>query len=463
MATIRERGNQFLTRFFSGRDISYRFVFALLIPVVIDQFFLVSFNFINTSMISSSGTAAISAVNMVGSLNIFLVQFFVAIGLGGTVLIAQHYGHKDYAILGKLVNGTVYGAILVATLLAIVFMVLHEQILTALFGRADPGVLDDAATYLMGILISYPFQAVVEGTNGSLRGVGRTKTSLQLSLTMNAIYLGFNIVFVSWLKMGVIGLAISLNISRVLAAGLAIWMLYRNRAIFNMRLQILKRINFATVRQVILVAIPFAAESIFFNGGKIIMQIMIVSLGTDMIAANAIGGSWIQLSEIIPSALGTALVPIVGQSMGRRNTHDARKLTKSFVILGMILFLTVDLILLPIFPVGIQIFNPPAAIVPVIFRMYLICLVMHCLTWPISFVLPNALRAAGDGKFTTTVSLLSMWLFRLGIGYLVGIVWGYGLVGIYLVMSLEWGVRGTIFLLRFRGKKWYEKNLLKSV
>lgn len=462
MSRIRQRGSALLTRFFSGQDISYRFVFALLIPVVIDQFFLVSFNFINTSMISSSGTAAISAVNMVGSVNIFLVQFFVAIGLGGTVLISQHYGHKDYQMLAKIVNGAVYGAVLVAIVLAAVFMSLHRQILALLFGHADQAVLDGAATYMVGILLSYPFQAVVEGTNGSLRGVGRTKTSLQLSLTMNAIYLAFNILFVSILQMGIIGLTISLNISRILAAGLAIWMLYRNRAIFNLRMRTLKHPSFAMIRKVIIVAIPFAAESTFFNGGKIIMQMMIVSLGTNMIAANAIGGSWIQLSEIMPSALSTALVPIVGQSIGRRNIHDARKLTKSFVVLGMILFITVDLLLLPLFPIGIQLFNPPAAIVPVIFQFYLITIVMHCLVWSLSFVLPSALRAAGDGPFTTTVSLLSMWLFRIGVGYYVGIVMGYGLVGIYLIMCLEWGIRGFIFLLRFRGEKWYQKNFIKE-
>ncbi|MFN6735472.1 hypothetical protein ACK4CJ_02785 [Enterococcus gallinarum] len=52
-----------------------------------------------------------------------------------------------------------------------------------------------------------------------------------------------------------------------------------------------------------------------------------------------------------------------------------------------------------------------------------------------------------------------MWIFRIGMGYLVGIVWGYGLTGIYFVMTLEWGVRGLIFLLRFRGKKWHHHQL----
>lgn len=60
-------------------------------------------------MISSSGEAAISAVNMVGSINVFLIQIFVAVGLGGTVLIAQYFGRGEHQMLGKVVNGTVFG------------------------------------------------------------------------------------------------------------------------------------------------------------------------------------------------------------------------------------------------------------------------------------------------------------------------------------------------------------------
>ena len=137
------------------------------------------------------------------------------------------------------------------------------------------------------------------------------------------------------------------------------------------------RIQIPLIARVLKVSIPFAAESIFFNGGKIIIQTMIVSFGTNVIAANAIASSWIQISEIVPSALATSLVPIVGQCIGRGNIVDARKLTKTFVITGMIAFLLVDLSLLPFFPLGMKLFNPPAAILPDIYRLYLIAIVMH--------------------------------------------------------------------------------------
>lgn len=445
---------------FSGEGIPFHFVVSLVIPVVVDQFFLVAFNFINTSMISSSGTAAISAVNIVGSLHFFLVNLFTAVGLGGTVLISQYVGRRDHKQLSKVTSGTVFGAVLMALLVTVTMLLMRDTVLHLLFGSAEAQVLANAKIYMTGLLLMYPMQAVVEGTNGSLRGVGRTKSSLKLSLLMNAIYIVCNFILVSMLRMGVTGLAISVNISRFIAMLFAFYTLYVNQGLFRLKKKDFTRPSFAIIRRVITVSVPFAAESLFFNGGKIIIQMMIVSFGTNVIATNAIASSWIQLSEIIPNALVTSLVPIVGQCIGQRNIKDARKLTKSFVLLGMLAFIVVDLSLLPFFHLGMGLFHPPAEIIPNIFQLYLIALTMHFLTWSVGFILPAALRAAGDAKFTTVTSLLSMWIFRIGMGFLFGVVLGYGLTGIYAVMTVEWGVRGTIFLLRFRGKKWYQHELI---
>lgn len=388
-------------------------------------------------MISSSGEAAISAVNMVGSINVFLIQIFVAVGLGGTVLIAQYFGRGEHQMLDKVVNGTVFGAVLVATSLALLFLLGHRLILDLLFGDAAPAVMSQARLYMVDVLISYPFEAIVEGTNGSLRGIGRTRSSLQLSLAMNLLNLLFNFIFIVYFKMGVLGLVVSLNLSRWLASSFALVTLDHLRELFFMKWSSMTHIDFRMIKRVVVVCIPFAAESFFFNGGKIIMQMMIVSLGTQVIATNAIATSWVQLSEIVPSALGTALVPIVGQSIGRHNLKDARKITKSFLVTGILAYVMGELLLLASFNRAIELFHPSAIIKPRIFELYLIFAVGHLLFWCFSFTLPSTLRAAGDAKFTTVVSLLTMWVIRVGIGYIVGIILGYGLPGIYLVWVYE--------------------------
>ena len=79
---------------------------------------------------------------------------------------------------------------------------------------------------------------------------------------------------------------------------------------------------------------------------------------------------------------------------------------------------------------------------------------MGMLIWPLSFTLPQALRAAGDTRFTMVVSSVSMWTMRVGFGILLGRVLGFGVVGIWMAMFADWFLRIAFFLPRFHGHKW---------
>jgi Na+-driven multidrug efflux pump len=164
--------------------------------------------------------------------------------------------------------------------------------------------------------------------------------------------------------------------------------------------------------------------------------------------------------QIGPNALGIASVTIVGQSIGQRNIGDARKFTKSLIGLSSIYFVITTGLLIPIFPLLIKMFNPPAEIVPTIFTLIIIGAIAQPFLWSPSFIMPAALRAAGDSNFTSIASLLSMWLLRVILGYFLGITLGFGIIGVWVAMIIEWGCRGLIFYLRFKGKKWYAHKLV---
>lgn len=347
-------------------------------------------------MISSAGTETVSVVSMVGSLHFFLVNTFTAVGLGGTVLMAQYFAKKERKQHSKVCSGTVYGTVFLACSVSILIAVFQKGILQLLFGQAESLVLDHAKIYLLGLLASYRLQAILEGTNGSLRWIGHTKAS-------------FKIVFANELCLHCLQYSLFACIRHGddWVALCCLHIAHQSRALY-IKERRLMHIRMKVISKVLKISIPFAADSLFFYGGKIIIQTMIVSFGTNVIATNAIASSGIQILEIIPSALATSLVPIVGQSIGRGNIADAKKFTKAFVLTGMVAFLVINLSLLPFFSYGMRLFNPPAVIVPAIYRLYLIAIVMHFLTWSIVFILPAALRVAGDTNFTTIASLLSI-------------------------------------------------------
>lgn len=457
---IKTRTTFLLNKYFTGETLDYKQIIAIIIPIFVDQAFIILMSLLNTAMISSSGVAAVSAVSMVDSLNIFLINVFVAVATGGTVIVAQYKGSGNAEMVSKSAAQAISAVALLSIFISVIVIIFHNPTLELLFGRADADVLENARIFLIGSCISYPFIAIFQAVTGALRGVAETKACLGLSLIMNLTYLFLNILFITVLDMGVVGLIISMLTARVLGMAISLIYLLKFNQTLKFRLKNALKLNLSILKKIMTIGLPFAAEQMFFNGGKLLTQTFIVQLGTLAITVNAIGGSIALVFQIGANALSIAIVTVVGQCIGRRNTQDARKFIKSFLWLSSILFVFAALLLLPLFPWIVRLFTPPPEIIPTIFKLMVLIAVTQPLLWSISFIMPSALRAAGDSNFTSITSLLSMWLFRVILGYVLGIPLGFGIMGVWIAMVIEWGIRGSVFLWRFRGEKWYSRKLI---
>ncbi|WP_040208852.1 MATE family efflux transporter [Neobacillus jeddahensis] len=457
---MKKKSVRLLDRYFTGESIDYRHMFAIILPIFVDQAFLILMSLLNTAMISSAGVAAVSAVSMVDSLNIFLVNVFIAVATGGTVMVAQYKGSGNSEMVSKTATQAISAVTIFSVLISTLVIVFHTSTLSVLFGKAEAGVLQNAKIYLIGSCISYPFIAIFQAVTGALRGVGETKPCLNLSLFMNITNTILNVVLITIFHLGVEGLIISTLVARCLGMTASLIYVLKYNETIRFRLKNAVRIDLSILKKVMFIGLPFAAEQIFFNGGKLLTQTFIVQLGTMAMTTYAIGNSIALLFQIGPNALSISIVTIVGQCIGSRNIQDARKFILSLIGLASVFFLVADAILLPLFPVLIHMFNPPDEIVSTIFTLILISAIAHPLLWSPSFIMPSALRAAGDSTFTSIASLLSMWLLRVVLGYVLGITFGFGIIGVWIAMIVEWGARSLIFGWRYKGKKWYAHKLV---
>ncbi len=363
-------------------------------------------------------------------------------------------------MVSKASAGSVSSVVLLAFAISMIVVVFRGPALTLLFGGAEADVLSNARIYLIGCSISYCGIAAEEAVCGALRGVGETKSSLALSLIMNLSYVLLNGLFINVLHMGVLGMVIALNIARYLGAACAIIYLVKLNTSLHFNTKDLFHFDFKMLKRILFIGIPFAAEQMFFNGGKILTQTFIVHIGTLAIATNAICGSLAGLFQIPGNSLALAVITVVGQCVGRGDIPDARKFIKSFIWLSSFCFIITGMIVLPLFNPLVSLFPPPQQIVSTIFIILLINEAAQIPLWSASFITPAALRAAGDSKYTSIVSMLSMWMFRVVLGYILGVILPFGIVGVWLAMDCEWGVRGLVFLLRYRGKKWYQHRVI---
>ncbi len=460
MKSTKQKLDSFFTRYLSGSSIGYKQIVAIFLPALLDQVFVASLSVINTAMISSSGVEAVSAVSMVDSLNLFLLNIFIAIATGGTVIVAQYKGKGDHTKMSKAASQAIFTTGFAATAFALILLLLQNPTLSFLFGAADSGVLDNANIYMTASYLSYPAFGIIQAISGALRGVGNTRGSLFISLVMNISYVLLNFIFINGLGMGVLGLSIALNSSRIIGVACALFFLLKLSNNFSISFKDLIKLDFLVAKSILLVGIPFAAEQLFFHGGKLLTQTFVVDLGTLALTTYAICNSLCIFLQVAGGATAVTTMTVIGQCMGNGNISDARKLAKSLVLFGMAATMLTQLLILPFLNPLISVFSPPSDIVEDIFTMMLVTALANVLLWPASFILPNALRAAGDTKFTSLFSMLSMWLARVVMGYTFGIVMGFGISGIWYAMLLEWGVRVIIFVLRFKGEKWCKHKLI---
>src|SRR4051794_36185909 len=159
---IRHRTVSILDKYFTGESIDYKKIFAIILPLFVDQAFLILMSFLNTAMISSAGVAAVSAVSMVDSLNIFLIGIFIAVSTGGTVIVAQYKGSGNNELVSNTATQAISAVTLLSILLSVLIIIFNEPILNLLFGKAEADVFQNAKLYLIGSCISYPFIAIFQ-------------------------------------------------------------------------------------------------------------------------------------------------------------------------------------------------------------------------------------------------------------------------------------------------------------
>lgn len=178
----------YIDKYFTGESLDYKQIIAIIIPILVDQAFIILMSLLNTAMISSSGVAAVSAVSMVDSLNIFIINVFVAVATGGTVIVAQYKGSGNNEMVSKAAAQAISAVAILSVFISAFVITFHTPTLNLLFGRAEADVFQNARIYLIGSCITYPFIAIFQAVTGTLRGVAETKACLGLSLIMNVTF-----------------------------------------------------------------------------------------------------------------------------------------------------------------------------------------------------------------------------------------------------------------------------------
>ena len=409
---------------FSNKDLS-----RLILPLIVEQFLAVTIGMADTVMVSSVGEAAMSGVSIVDTLNILLINLFSALATGGAIVTSQYLGRGERKNANAAARQLVFSTAFLSLVIMALCLVFRRQMLYGIFGHAEQDVMANALMYFLVTALSYPFIAVYNAGAALFRSMGNSRVSMLTSIVMNAVNIIGNAVCIYGLKMGVLGAALPTLLSRITGAVLIMFLLRDNRhPIFITQLTHI-RPDWSMIKRILGIGIPNGLENGMFQIGKIMVQSLVTSFGTVAVAANAVANSVGGIPQIPAVAIGLAMVTVVGQCVGAGDYDAARRyiirLSKYSYLSMFLTNLPFVLALTPI--IGCFNLHPETAEVA---RQVLLsnsaCMIF---IWVPSFTLPNGLRAANDVKYTMTMSVLSMWIFRVGFSYILGQYLGLGLLG----------------------------------
>ncbi|MBM7345201.1 putative MATE family efflux protein [Pantoea coffeiphila] len=446
----------------SWRVLFWREVTPLAVPIFFENLCVLLMGVLSTFLVSWLGSEAMAGVGLADSFNIVIISFFAAIDLGTTVVVAFSLGklNRERAVAAarqSLVIMTIF-----AVLLAIAIEFIGPQIIDLIAGKAEPEVKALALSYLQTTAWSYPAAAIALIGCGALRGAGNTKIPMLINGGMNILNIAISSVLIygcfSWHGLGFIGAGLGLTISRYIGAAAVIYVLVIG---FVPALKIslksyFTRLNLGIVREVLGIGVPASIESVLFNGGKLLTQIFVAGMGTDVIAGNFIAFSIVSLINLPGNALGSASTIIVGTRLGRGQLGQPERLLRYIFWLSNIGLCTLALLTVPFAGVLAAFYTQDPQVIHVV-KMLVWLNAAFMPFWAASWVLPAGLKGARDARYTMWVSLLSMWGGRIVAGYLLGIVLGMGVAGIWLGMALDWIIRGVCFRRRFNSGRWLWK------
>ena len=436
-------------RLFSRNDLV-----RLIIPLIVDQFLQVTVGLSDSIMVARVGEAAVSGVSLVDTVMLLIINIFTALATGGAVIAGQYLGRKDpktgCEATAQLFNFTF--------LFSIFIMILgylgQNVILHHVFGKIEADVMKDSRTYLLIVLSSIPMIAMYNAGAAIFRAMGNSNIAMKTSLLMNSINVFGNALLIFGFHRGVEGVAIPTVVSRGVACVVILILLNNQEHELHILHPYPFKIKWNVLKKILYIGIPNGLENSMFQLGKIAVLSLVSGLGTASLAANAVGNNIANFAILPGMSFGFALLTVCAQCVGAGDFEQVKYYTKHMMRVEYLCLIASNLIVILALPFILSVYNlsdEAAQYANDIILYHAACVVT---IWPLSFTLPNTLRAAADVKITMVLSIISMWVFRFGFSYLLAIEFHMGIFGVWVAMTIDWLVRGIFFVCRYRSGRW---------
>jgi putative MATE family efflux protein len=435
-----------------------RLIFNFTIPMLLGNLFHQSYHFINTIIVGNFlGKEALAAVGASFPIIFTLISLIIGVATGGTIVIAQYFGAKDYKTV-KIACDTVFIFFIIASIiLSVVGIFLAEDIFRLI--RLPEEVIPQATTYLTiyfsGLILFFGFN----GTSAILRGLGDSITPLYFLIFSAFANIGLDLLFILVFKWGIAGAALATIVSQGIAfIALALY-LHRYHKIIKFNVFNFK-FDTKIFNESLRIGLPTGIQQTFISLGMLALMSIVNSFGTNVVAAYSVAGRIDSLAVLPAMNFGAALATFVGQNLGAGKPDRVKSGLKATLIMSSGISLTVTFINIIFRKQLIGLFTDDAEVIR-IGSEYLIIVCSFYLPLTAMFKINGVLRGAGDTFIPMFISIISLWIIRVPLAWLFSS--RIGETGIWWSIPAGWITGLILYYIYYTTGNWKSKVVVKPV
>lgn len=441
----------------------YKTLFALALPIALQNLIASSLNLIDTIMISQLGHRQIAAVGLANQVFFLFNLFLFGVNSGAAIFTAQYWGINDRPNIHRVLGISLASGLSIALVFTGLSYAIPETLLR--FFTADPDVIALSSDYLKIVAISFIPTMITFAYASVLRSTGQVVLPLKingLAILINT-FLNYLLIFGNWglPRLEVTGAAVATVIARMVEVSAILITVYRNNLVPAASWPQLTAISIPFAKNFFRTTIPVIMNESLWAGGVTMYTAVYARMGTEIIAAINISGTVERIAMVLFFGMAQACAVMVGHKIGVGDNETAFRYAKRFSILGPSVGILIGILLMALIPWILSFYQVDKEVL----KLTATIITIFALTIPVRIfnliLIVGILRSGGDTRFSLIIDTAGLWVIAVPMVYVSGLVWKFPAHWVYLMTVSEECFKFILGFIRFSFKRWIH-NLTHS-
>lgn len=443
-------------KFTEGRIISS--LLSLALPIIAANILQSAYQLIDTFWLGRLGADAVAAVSLSFPLLFLVLSLGAGLTLAGTVLVAQYQGANNPKMVDFSSSQSVFLILLTSIVLAILSYFASEPLMKII--GAGPDIIEDSVTYFKVSSLGFVFLFLFFIFQSLMRGIGKVMLPVYIVLFTVILNAGLDPLFIYGYGpipgFGVAGAAVASVITQAVAATIGLIILFRGRHGIKITLSAMY-FNMENLKRTFRIGFPASIEQSTRALGMTFMMVIVTSFGSDIVAAYGIGARMLSFIVVPALGLGIATTSLVGQNIGALKIKRAEKAAIlsarlaffGFTGMGLLMFMVAEPLTAFFIPDDPQVIKDGALFIKIMSVSFGFLGLQQ--------VMNGTFNGAGFTKASMLISIMSLWIVRFPLAYMLSYKTDLGPVGIWWAFPISNLIAGIVAFAYFKTGYWKKR------